>query len=64
VLACRIEQEGDDGQPCATILITQSTYEQVMEHVLVTPDVPSLQARGKAEPIRVYRVTGLAGQEV
>ena len=64
VLACRIEQEGDDGQPCATILITQSTYEQVMEHVLVTPDVPSLQARGKAEPIRVYRVIGLAGQEV
>jgi adenylate cyclase len=63
VLACRIEQQGDDGQPCATILITQSTYEQVMEHVLVTPDVPSLQARGKAEPIRVYRVTGLAGQE-
>jgi adenylate cyclase len=60
VLACRIEQGGDDGQPGATILITQITYEQVRDYVQVDPDVPSLQAKGKAEPIRVYRLLGLS----
>jgi adenylate cyclase len=59
VLARRIEQEGDDGQPEATILITQDTYEQVRERVRVDPNVPPLQAKGKKEPIRVYRVLGL-----
>jgi len=60
VLARRIEREGDDGQPIATILITQATYRQVRDRVLVDPDVPPFQAKGKAEPIRVYRVLGLS----
>jgi adenylate cyclase len=63
VLAARIEREGDDGRPCAIILITQSTYDRVREHVRVSPDVLSLQARGKAEPVSVYQVIGLADQE-
>ncbi len=60
VLARRIEREGDDGQPGATILITQDTYEQVRDCVRVDPDVPSLRAKGKAEPICVYRMLGLS----
>jgi len=60
VLAHRIAQEGDDGQPSATILITQATYEQVKNHVRVDPDIPPLHAKGKAELIRVYRVLGLS----
>jgi len=40
VLARRIEREGDDDQPGATILITQATYEQVRDRVRVDPDVP------------------------
>ena len=64
VLARRIEREGDDGQPGATILISQDTYEQVRERVQVDPDIPPLQAKGKAEPIPVYRVLGLSGLEV
>jgi adenylate cyclase len=63
VLARRIEREGDD-QPGATILITQATYEQVRDGVRVDPDVPPCQARGKAEPIPVYRVLGLSDLEV
>ena len=61
VLARRIEREGDDGQPGATILITQTTYEQVRDYVQVDPDIPPYQARGKEEPLRVYRVLGLLG---
>jgi adenylate cyclase len=53
VLARRIEREGDDGQPGAIILITQDIYEQVRNDVQVDPDVSLLQAKGKAEPIRV-----------
>jgi len=64
VLARRIEQEGDDGQPGAIILITQATYEQVRNHVQVDPDVSPLLAKGKAEPVRVYRVLGFPGLEV
>ena len=64
VLARRIEREGDDGRPSATILITQATYEQVRDHVRVAPDVLPCQAKGKAEPICVYRVLGLADSEV
>ena len=60
VLARRIAQEGDDGQPGAIILITQATYEQVKDRVRVDPDVSPYQAKGKAEPIRVYRVLGLS----
>lgn len=60
VLARSIAQEGDAGQPKATILITQTTYEQVKDSVGVDSDVPPCQAKGKAEPIRVYRVLGLA----
>jgi len=59
VLARRIERQGDDGQPCATILITHATYEQVKDYVQVDPDVLPCQARGKAEPIRVYCLFGL-----
>ena len=64
VLARRLEREGDDGQPGAIILITQTTYEQVRDHVQVDPDIAPCQARGKAEPIRVYRVLGLSDREV
>jgi adenylate cyclase len=56
VLTRHIEREGDDGQPGATILITEATYEQVRDHVRVDPDVPAYHAKGKEEPIRVYRV--------
>jgi adenylate cyclase len=60
VLARRIEREGDDSRPGATILLTQATYERVKERVQVDPDVQPCQARGKAEPIRVYRLLGLS----
>ncbi len=63
VLARRIAREGDSGLPEATILITQATYEQVKNHVRVDPDIPPLHAKGKAEPIRVYRVLGLRDRE-
>jgi adenylate cyclase len=63
VLARRIEREGDDGQPGATILITQATYKQVRDCVRVDPDVSPLQAKGKTEPIPVYRVLGLSALE-
>ena len=63
VLARRIQREGDDGQPGATILITQATYEQVRGRVRVDPDIPPLQAKGKAELIPVYRVLGLSDLE-
>jgi adenylate cyclase len=64
VLARHIEREGDDGQPGAIILVSQTTYEQVRGYVQVDPDVPPLQAKGKAKPICVYRVLGLLGLEV
>ena len=58
VLARRLEQV-EDGRPSATILITQSTYEQVKEQVRVDRDVLPCQAPGKSDPICVYRVLGL-----
>lgn len=58
VLARRLGQMGDNGQPSATILITEATYRQVEEHVRVDPDVCPLEAKGKEEPIRVYQVLG------
>jgi adenylate cyclase len=61
VLARRLERQGDDGQPGATILITHATYEQIRDRVQVDTDVLPCQARGKAEPIRVYRLLGLLG---
>jgi adenylate cyclase len=64
VLAHRLEREGDDGQPCATILITQATYELVGDRVQVDPHVAPCRAKGKAEPIPVYRVLGLSDSEV
>ena len=64
VLVHRLEREGDDGQPCATILITQATYELVEDRVRVDPHVSPCQAKGKAEPIPVYRVLGLSDSEV
>jgi adenylate cyclase len=64
LLARRLQVEGDDGQPCATILITHATYELVKGKVRVDPDVPPCQARGKADPIPVYRVLSLADSEV
>jgi adenylate cyclase len=60
VLARRIEREGDDGRPGATILITHATYERVRDRVEVDPDVLHYQARGKAESIQVYRLLGLS----
>jgi adenylate cyclase len=63
VLTRRIEREGDDGQPGATILVTEPTYTQVKDRVRVDPDVLPLQAKGKTEPIRVYRVLGSSDLE-
>jgi len=64
VLARHVEREGDGDQPRAIILISQATYEQVRDRVRVDPDVPPLRAKGKAEPIRVYRVLGIPDSEV
>jgi adenylate cyclase len=58
VLAYRLGQMGDDGQPGATILITEATYRQVEEQVRVDPEVRPLEAKGKEEPIRIYQVLG------
>jgi adenylate cyclase len=63
-LALRMKQEGDAGEPVATILISQATYEQVKDRVRVDSDILPLQAKGKAEPIRVYRVLELLSVEV
>jgi adenylate cyclase len=64
VLALRTEREGDDAEPGATILISQATYDQVKDRVRVDSDIPPLQAKGKAEPIQVYRVLEVLGMEV
>jgi adenylate cyclase len=61
VLARCLEQAGDDGQPGATILMTQATYAQVKDHVRVDPHIPPCQAKGKAEPIQVYRLLEVSG---
>jgi adenylate cyclase len=63
VLAHRLAQVGDDGQPQATILITEDTYAQVRDQVQVDPDIPPCHAKGKAEPIPVFRVLGLSTSE-
>lgn len=60
VLARQLAQTGDDGLPGATILITQATYNQIKDYVLVDGDIPPCQAKGKTMPIPVYRVLGLA----
>ena len=60
VLAHRLEQEGDSGQPGAVILITQTTFEQVQDHVRVDSDIPPCQAKGKAELVPVYRLLGVS----
>jgi class 3 adenylate cyclase len=64
VLALRTEREGGDAEPGATILISQATYEQIKDQVRVDSDIPPLQAKGKAEPIQVYRVLEVLGMEV
>jgi adenylate cyclase len=64
VLAWRVQREGDDGQPGATILITGATYDQVGDRVRVDPDVPPCRARGKADPIPIYRLLGWAEAEM
>jgi adenylate cyclase len=64
ILARSIERAGDTGEPGAIILITQSTYEQLQSRVQVDPDIPPLQAKGKAEPVRVYRVVKPSDLEV
>jgi class 3 adenylate cyclase len=63
VLENHIAQEGDDAQPSATILITAATLAQVQGQVQVDPDLPPCQAKGKARPIPVYQVLGLAPPE-
>jgi adenylate cyclase len=62
VPALRPEEQGDDNRPQAIILISEETYEQVQHQVRVDDSVPPLLARGKAEPIRVYRVLGMRGR--
>ena len=56
VLARRLEEAGDDGLPGATILLTQATYVQVKDYVQVDSNIPPCQAKGKADPIPVYRL--------
>ncbi len=56
VLARRLEEAGDDGQPGATILLTQATYGQVKDYVHVDANIPPCRAKGKANPIPVYRL--------
>ena len=56
----RVQQEGDDGQPGTIILITEATYAHVKDQVQVDPGIPPCHAKGKAEPIRVYRMLGLS----
>jgi adenylate cyclase len=58
------ERAGDDAEPGATILISQATYDQVKDRVRVDSDIPPLQAKGKAEPIQVYRLLEVSGMEV
>ena len=53
-LAQRIESQTAPMQ----VLISQSTYEEVKEHVLAEP-LPPIVAKGKREPVIVYRVLGL-----
>ncbi len=59
VLTRHLEQRGDDGHCCSTVLITEATYQQIKEYVRVDPNTPSFQAKGKSEPLRVYEVLGL-----
>jgi len=59
ILARDIARYGDDNHPGAIILITEATYQQISDHVQVEPEVSVMRAKGKAEPIRVYRVSGL-----
>jgi adenylate cyclase len=56
VLARRLEEAGDDGQPGATILLTQATYVQVKDCVQVDSNIPPCRAKGKVDPIPVYRL--------
>lgn len=63
VLARRLEQMDDHGQPGATILITEATYRQVEDYVRVDLDVCPLKAKGKEDPIRVYQVLGSPDME-
>jgi adenylate cyclase len=60
VLAHQVDPRDDRDQPRATILITQATYEQVRIYVRVDSDIPPCLAHGKAEPICVHQVLGLA----
>jgi class 3 adenylate cyclase len=59
VWAHRIERGGDDKQPAAIILVTQTVYEQVQAHVRVDAGIPPCTAPGIAEPLAVYQVLGL-----
>lgn len=59
VLARRLAQEGDDGRPNTTILISHQTYCRVKDYVQVDSTIPPCRAKGKAEPIPVYRLLGL-----
>ena len=60
VLAHHLEQLGDNGRPCTTILITDATYQQVKAFVHVDSRTSSFQAKGKSEPVQVYEVLGLS----
>ena len=50
---------GQNGQPGATIYITDACYQQVRDQVLVDEYYTPFKARGKREPIQVYRVLAL-----
>jgi adenylate cyclase len=60
VLARHLAEAGDDGQPGATILLTQATYVQVKDYVHVDSNIPPCRAKGKVDPIPVYRLLGVS----
>ncbi|HEX9944664.1 MAG TPA: adenylate/guanylate cyclase domain-containing protein [Thermoanaerobaculia bacterium] len=56
-LAARLQQNAEPG----SILLSEATSRLLQGSVLLDP-LPPLQVKGKAEPIRAFKVLGLGGQ--
>jgi len=61
---CKVAMEiprppGGEVPDTVTILISADLYEKVRDRVLVDESVPPFAARGKSEPLRVYRLLGM-----
>jgi len=61
---CKVAMEmprppGGEVPETVTILISADLYERVHDHVLADASVPPFAARGKSEPLRVYRLLGM-----